>query len=140
MIDLLLFSIFLTIFGARVTIFIETWKSFFSLRFFCKIKSSIGQLDISDGSKEIGDRNCVRISGKKIGPFSNCRNAKPFRTDFEKLSHRRFRVSVDALQELEGVVCVAVDDVDADGRVDVMRKRVFANERTRNSLEKWNLF
>ena len=112
--------------STRVRIFYAR-DSLFALWFSCKIKGPISKLDISDRSEEIRDRNCVRIAGKEVRPFSDRRYAKSLRADFEELAHGRFGVPIDLLQELKGVVGVPVDDVYADGRVNVVRQRVLAH-------------
>ena len=102
---------------------------------FGQIKGPIRQLNISHRAEKVGDGHGVRIPGEQVRPFAHRRNTKSLRTHLEKLSHGGLRASVDLFEELEGVVGVAVDDVDPDGRIDVVGERIFAHEGTRHSLK-----
>ena len=81
----------------------------------------------------------MRVSREQVRSFADSGDAKTLGADLEKLAHGGLRASVDLLQELEGVVGVAVDDVDADGGVDVVGKGILAHERTCYGLkiENW---
>jgi len=53
-------------------------------------------------------------------------------SDLEKLCHRVLTIWFNRLQKLEYVVSVSVDDVHADGRIDVVREGVLADVTTAN--------
>ena len=81
----------------------------------------------------------MRVSREQVRSFADGGDAESLGTDLKKLAHGGLRASVDLLQELEGVVGVAVDDVDADGGIHVVGKGILAHERTCYGLkiENW---
>ena len=61
----------------------------------------------------------IWVSGKQVSPVPNSGHAEPLRAYFEELSHRLFGSAFNALQKLQRVVSVTVDDVHTLRKVNI---------------------
>lgn len=96
------------------------------------VHDAAGDFRWSDGAEEVCDGHRVGIFRVEVPPDADGGDADALRADRQELSHRLLAVGLDAFQELQRVESVAVDDVHADGRIDVVRERILADEAARD--------